>query len=104
MYLPGRAKMHFTKANLVSGIVTMRIYEREAVRYVHILLCFVVLVSLNGNIQLLHNLYPFRRANIRFFPHIEVPTKNNISKAIRDLKQGAIIFFAGLIKHEGLKF
>jgi hypothetical protein len=60
IYLPGRAKLHFTKANLVSGMVTMRIYEREVVRYVHILFCFVVLVSVNTNIQLLYSLYPFR--------------------------------------------
>lgn len=48
MHLPGRAKLHFTKANLVSGMTTMRIYEREVVRYVHILFCFVVLVLRAG--------------------------------------------------------
>lgn len=48
MYLSDGAKLHFTKANLVSGMVTMRICEREVVRYVHVLFCFVVLVLRAG--------------------------------------------------------
>jgi hypothetical protein len=47
-----------------------------------------------------------RSENVRFFPHIEAPTKNEISEAIRDLKRykaqrKIIFFFAGLLKYEG---